>query len=541
MAVKKPPKPTRMIGGIPAYTKQQFLQVRPGGNYGSYIDVLNKKRGLVPGKPPTLSSLMQNMQFESPAQIEARTQRMVAAQVAAQRGLATDAAKTAQADADRLQKSLAAAGNTAAQMNKSLFDQVGGQYNVGAQELANMTTGAVGAASAATDQNVAATNEALGRVGMPGVAVTGQMAGPQQAGVTTYLGGGLPAQNMVQQGQAANFGLAGLISSQNLRSTQEANAALAQSTREIAQQKQLAFQEIARGRPEMAATILNNLQTAQRQNSALAMSIMEAQRGIGQTNWERGITERKLTAEEQAAEIATKADNAEIKRKADAQNVEYGRIDAAASKAAGFLVDRAGRPILDKNGKPIPVAKTGAGTKATPIPGLTPLQAQKQIEKAEVLARNMFFGYKTVGQRLDANGKPIPGTGKRVPAEQAPGFDENDPNTYGTGSVSYATAIQRLRGLKIPQGRAIAMLNQYYDRGDQGRPWFNQAEKKKIMAALTKTYGSGRAQQEFNTQLTAVMRAYNEGRYQAGDSLLRTMLALAGQRSPTDIPDRPGR
>ena len=383
-------KPTgAMVGGLPTYTKAQFAQARPNGSYQSYLNFIKTRRGITPGPKwpgrggpglPTLMSMIRNVQLESPKQIEQRANRMTAAQIAAQRGLATDAAKQAQADAIRAQKAMHGAGQAAAAMNKGLFGSVGGEYNAAATELANLGTGSVGGAMLGTDRNVAATNEALARVGAPSV-VASQMAGPGQAGVEAFLGAGLPGQQLVKEGQAGEFGLAGMVNAAQLRSTQEANAALSQSTREIAQARQAAYQEIARGRPQVAAEILQQLQEAQRQQTALAMSLLEARRGALQTGFDQSMTKQELALQKQELGLSKQQQAQQIKQQA-IENRQWqqsfnaaqkeaqlaGRqVDENRSMALGYFVDASGRPVL-KNGKKIPVPKTTAGGDKTGEP-----------------------------------------------------------------------------------------------------------------------------------------------------------------------------
>ena len=379
MAVPKIKPTGSMIGGLPTYTPAQFKQVRPGGSYQSYLNFIKTRRGITPGPKwpgrggpglPTLESMMRNVPLETPAQIEARANRMTASQIAAQRGLATDAAKQAQADAIRTQTAMSQAGQVAASMNKGLFGAVGGEYNAAARELANLGTGSVAAAQLGTDRNVAATNEALARVGAPSV-VASQMAGPAQGGIEAFRGAGLPGQQLVQEGQAEEFGLAGLVNSAQLRSTQEANAALSQSTREIAQTRQQALAEIARGRPQVAAAILQQLQEAQRQQTALAMSLLEARRGALQTGFEQSMTKKEFAATQAqtAADARQQAlENQQWTKQFNAAQQAATRagnaIDENRSIAFGYFVDQNGNPVL-KNGKRIPVPKT-AQTGAKP-------------------------------------------------------------------------------------------------------------------------------------------------------------------------------
>ena len=514
MAIAKPPKikPTgAMIGGLPTYSKAQFQQVRPGGSYQSYLNFIKTRRGNAPGPAwpgrggpglPTLMSMMQNMKFETPAQIEARANRMTAAQIAAQRGLASDAAKAGMADALRMQKAQKDAGLAAAEMSKSLISGVGGEYNAAARELSNLATSGLAGIQQGTDRNVAATNEALARVGAPAISPAA-MAGPAQGQVALFQGAGLPGQNLVTQGQAAEYGLAGQSKALNLRAEQEANAALSQSTNQINQARQQAYAEIARGRPQVAAQILEQLQTAERQNVALGMSLLEARRGALQTGFEQQQTKIATAATAAQQKVA----NAQWTKQFNAAQAEAAKknaqVDEGRSLAMGYFVDMNGNPIK-KNGKKIPIPK-GFGTSSSSaeptaaIPGLTPNQAQKQIDKANEEADKMVSGYST-----DAKGKRIPGT-----------LDEPGDR----GLVDYWPAIKRLRQYGLSQAQAQSIMDSRLQRGEGGRPLFNGPETAAIKAKLKKTYGAKQANTYWNFHVGKINRLYNQSgdAYDAGN------------------------
>lgn len=524
-AVRMKPTGPRIGGGAPVYTAEQFALVRPKGSYKNYLQFIKTRRGITQGSPypgaggpglPTYMSLLNGLPpMETPAQLEARARRMADYDISGQKTLIQDEYKQANDDALRRMQAIAAAGRAAASLNAGLFGAVGGEYNRGAQEISGLATNLAGAAGTATAQDVSNINEALGRVGAPGVEATGALAGPGQVGVETYRGGTLPAQDLVAQGDSAQFGLAGMVAAQNLRATQEATAGLRDAGRTAEQTRAAAIKELAAGRPSAAAKYLQDLQNNQRQQVALAMSLIGARRGALQagfnqkvTNRKLGQTDRQLTIAEKAADARVKAADAAVKAAAKKQEIEYGRIDSAASRATGFLIDRAGRPILDKSGKPIPVAKT-AGTKQS---GLTPYQATRAYEKASNLAETLFYGYRTVGD-------------KRVPATQAPDFDPNNSATWGTGSAQYPQAMQRLLGTGISRAQARAILNQYYERGDSGRPIFTNDEARAIKARLTKDFGSKKeAERQWDATIRAIVDLLNANENDAADHRINEML-----------------
>jgi hypothetical protein len=548
MAIARPPvrrlKPTgpRLAGGAPIYTREQFALVRPKGNYDSYKRFVSTRRGLTSGPAypgrggpglPTYMSLLQGMApIETPAQLEARARRMTADSIAAQRGMMLDESKRAQDDAMKRAAAMAAAGRAAASLNAGLFGQVGGEYNAAAQEMSGMATNLAGAAGTATAQDVANINTALGRVGAPGVEATGAMAGPGQAAVEAYRGGTLPAQNLVTQGQSAQFGLAGLVAAQNLRATQESNAGLMKATGDIETERASAMRELARGRPELAAKYLQQLQDSQRQQVALQMSLIGARRGALQKGFEQSITKQTVAQDIKESNAQIQAANAKIEQDAVEAGIDYARIDSAASRVAGYLIDKAGRPILGKNGKPIPIAKSARAGGAS---GLTANQAVRQIEKAQRLAETLFYGYRT-----DASGKRVPATEVGGKVGDIGAFDPDDPDTYGTGYASWPEALRRVKQLGVPHAQAVQILSQYYERGDQGRPMLSNPERTRIISQMVKGNQSllsgppapgskmtrKKAVQEMNSVIGMIQRAFNSGNADEGERLLSQLEAL---------------
>jgi hypothetical protein len=98
-----------------------------------------------------------------------------------------------------------------------------------------------------------------------------------QAGVEDYRSGILPGQMLSTQGEAANFGLAGLISSENMKATEEAKAALMKATQDINDNQNKAIQALAAGRGDLYHTYMNDAQDAQVKRISLAQGIMSQQ------------------------------------------------------------------------------------------------------------------------------------------------------------------------------------------------------------------------------------------------------------------------
>jgi hypothetical protein len=506
-----------MVAGLPTYTKEQFKQVRPTGSYGNYLKFINTRRGVTQGPKwpgrggpglPTYESLIRSLPaFQTPQQMEAQANRMAAtAQRSSQQTIA-DTYKQAQDDAMRRMLAFQAAGRAAAAMNSSLIGQVGGQYQAGADELSALASSGAASMAASTQGAIDSAMQATSNVGMPGVDASGAgvMANPlQQAGVEQFYGGTIPAQGMQNAGGYAQAGMAGQISAQNLRATQEAQAAYMQAMGEAGQARTSSLKDLLSQRPGVAGDYLLKLQDAQRQQYALAMSLIGNRRQALQTGFAQKQTKIKTKAAlqqqafEQGMTVQQFKENqrqfdSKLKLTAQQNAIELNRIDASASRVNGFLVNKAGQTILGKNGQPIPV-QSGYGSGKT-ASGLTPYQATRATAKAEDLAQELYYGY-----------VKDPKTGKRIPAYQAGGFDGSGAGsaTWGTGRVPYDQAMRRIVNMGVPQAAASQILSQYYDRGDQGRPVFSTQEQK----ALRKFYGP-KTRKWLNDTISRALSAQN--------------------------------
>jgi hypothetical protein len=476
----------------PKLTRKEFLRKVPtnpvqgrssGQRYQSYLTAYQRQHGparqQVTQRPlPTIESLLGQVgRFETPAQLEARANRMAGAGIKQQQTMIREEAALMRKEAQDRALSMAAAGRAAAAQNAGLFGMVGGEYNAGAREIANLGTNLSNQMVHTTEADQLASNAGLATVGAPEMAVGGPagsntLAGPTQGAVSAYQFGTLPAQAITTAGEASQFGLAGMVAAQNLRATQEGNAAFIQSVRDADRARAAATKELAAGRPAEAAKFLQMLQEAQRQQIGLASGLIQQRAGMRQAGFEQGMTRKtfKETQKQQAfenkltvRELAAKEQQfqMELSQKARENAIELGTIDASASRAWGYLVNKAGQPIL-KNGKPVPVASysSGGGKKG----GLTAYQLSRLMPKAQEAAESFYHGYKMVD-------------GKKVLA------DLGDPDAKG--QLDYGPALTRLTRMGVPAGTARSMLNEYFIPAESGRPAFSPQEKQ----ALIKHYG----------------------------------------------------
>jgi hypothetical protein len=388
----------------PALGRQEFFAARPKGNYQNYLRFLQRKRpGWDINRPqaaqrvgppkrgplPSYESMLRGLSFETPAQLEARANRMAGQQAKFSQQMLAQDYRLAQEEAMNRMRAFQRAGNEAAAMNASLIGQVGGQYQAGADQLNAMAAGGAGMMAGATAESVAAANNALGNVGAPALSVGGPVgapgiAGAAQAGVESYRGGTLPAQMLQNAGGYAQAGFAGQLSSQNLRATQEAQAAYMQAMGDANRARSAAAKELAMGRPSKAAEYLMQLQDSQRQSYALAMSMLEGRRGTTQEKFGRGITRQEQARANKELTLKQKQFQASLAQ-ANQQAALQGReIDENRSVATGYWVDRMGRPVLGKNGKQIKVPKTavgGSSTQTTPVRQQMAVAADRWLEQ----------------------------------------------------------------------------------------------------------------------------------------------------------------
>jgi len=402
---------------------------------------------------------------------------------------------------DRMKQAMAqqlaseAAGRAAAAMNSQLMGMVGSGYSGAADEVRALG-GSLGAAMAgASAADVAAAGATAGNVGAPapGIGGASPIAGPAQQGVEYFRGAELPAEALGSAGISSQVGLGGLIGAQNLRATQEAQAAYMQALGDANNARTSAIKSLAAGRPDIASKFLLQLQDNQRQAIALASGLIGQIQNVKQAKFTRGMQTKQFQQNvlqqnrqwtQQMWENQFKTNQlsqqdkqfyASLSQKANLAKIQMSQIDPSASRVMGHIVNSMGVPFL-KNGKVIPVQSYYGTTRNK---GLTPYEQTRLMQKAQDSAEAMFYGY-----------LPDPKTGKRVPASQLGTFDPNDNSTWGKGHLDYGPAMKRLTTMGLtPQG-AAQVLNQYYEPGDSGRPIFSTQEVRYIRKSMgTKAYG----------------------------------------------------
>src|SRR5215831_834574 len=363
---------------------------------------------------PTIDSIIKQLYggIESPAQQEARVNREVNAQVAAQQKMIDDMYARQRADAFRMMEGQSLAGQAAAAMNAGLFSQVGGEYNAAAKEIKGLAHGLSQNAAGATSGDVGKANAALQALGNAPVLSGGTfgVGGETQRGVEEYRGGTLPAQEFQTEGEARQFGLAGMVASENLRATQEAQAQLHPTLAGLSGKESDAINALASGRLDLyhqykqdasdarvkALTLVQGL-IAQKQSNAQATAKLAAQyqrdlaaqadrdRKFGLATHAQGtrdvtaaanIAKGKAQVAQGAARVKIAAGQLSVAqdkemRQALKDAVASGQVDVKRSQALGHVVDKTGKAITYRSGAWIPADKL------TTAKGMTAGQSQK--------------------------------------------------------------------------------------------------------------------------------------------------------------------
>lgn len=362
---------------------------------------------------------------ETPAQQEARVNREIDAQIAAQKKLLDDEYTRQMANAQRMYAAQAAAGSAAAAMSGDLFNAVGGEYNQAASEISGLSHGLTKGVEGATASDTASANAGLAGAGNLPVTTGGGItavgpAGASQQGVEDYRGGTLGNQLFTGLGQGANFGLAGLANSDNLRATQEANAALMTATHDINDAQSKAISALAAGRTDLFHTYMNDANDAKIKQISLAQGIMASQAA--------GVT-KPFTKMVNGSLMQYDPITGKWKKAVAGTNPATARAAAAAAKAKlpssalskiyGHVVDSNGNAILGPDGKLQPIAKTADTAKAN-----------LQLSRA-------------LGRWVDANGIPIPSLNKAGMPKPPPFFKPGKP---GKGNQPTDDQIKTAQG-----------------------------------------------------------------------------------------------
>lgn len=371
--------------------------------------------------------------------------------------------------------------------------QAAGSYNEAINTTNNL---AQTAATGLANLNPQSQNDALlSAIGAPDAQKAALAAQNQQAfgggGATLYkTSGAIPATQIASDkaGQMAFYqGLPAVAGLQGTQALKQLLFTQAKDRSALANK----FAEIQAKRPGLVQEAMGSMQDSQlkiaQQNSLDAYRV--AQLKIDQANAE-------TNAEWKAAQLEIDKINAGIReRSATADVTGYDPVTGMPTpemvRATKPDAPKPPKVITGKNGSIVSVdpvtgvvtqlkppgtlgtQSTAGKKKGTPrINGMTVSQYSSQTQKAAEAVPALFFG--TV-----LNEK-----GKRVPANDVPGFDPNDAGTWGSDALTYGQALAKLkREYKLTAKDATGILDQLWERGDAGRPLFSYWERAKLKKA----------------------------------------------------------
>jgi hypothetical protein len=471
--------------------------------------------------------------FETPAQMEARVNREINAQIAAQKKVMDDEYAKQRADAMASFQAQSLAGAAAAAMSKDLFGAVGGEFNAAAGEMKGLAHGLSKNAAAATAGDVSAANAGLASLGNAPVTEGGTfgVGGGKQQGVEEYRGGTLAAQMFGTQGEAANFGLAGMLASQNLEATQTAQAALIKTERDINDSHSKAIDSLNAGRLDLYHQYMSDAKDSQIKYVSLLQGLVSAKAAQG-------------------VKVPTTRLFGNVYKQWDPTTGTWVPIDKKAAKPGSVKTFKGtdGRTyVLHPNGTatlvpgqsgPKPPTgqpyrfkgtngvtyEVGADGVARPIAGQPgPKDKPQKGQLTELQIRNMVefwhtgkpgktgtvpyvIGYRKDNSPILANlqpgskfkwaggGKIKAGTTLTVPAGLGT-------TKGGTPASTYQQALKRLLSFGVDGPRAKAILDTYWRRGEAGRPYLDVFQRQALGKAGKQVYADRMTDSQFDAFL----------------------------------------
>lgn len=363
-------------------TKAQWLKgPRKSGTYAAYVKWWNRTQRLPSSPYAPWSAAQQRAETNRRVEDILRPLRQQAQQEAAQRALSIrEGAKATNA------------------ILQSHVGQTQGIYNKATEELKSVGApySAAFAARIQGAQDAAAQFAASqGAPATPGPAGAVDTQAFQDVGYHT--GVAIPAANLVSEGAAASA-----------EEAQLAGIPLIQGERDVRQSQQeyeKQLLEIAQKRPELADQIAQKLF----ENEMAKLDARIKVQAQAQLSAQFGETVRHHRVGEQQAATRNRLSrlryDLQVQTHQDAMDraaAENRYPNASLSRAYGYIVDKFGHPILDKNGKKIPVAKSNSAKSKKE-------KSNAQYQKAVGEAAKMFkdsrithneFGEEVVPKRL---------------------------------------------------------------------------------------------------------------------------------------------
>jgi hypothetical protein len=158
--------------------------------------------------------------------------------------------------------------------------------------------------------------------------------------------------------------------------------------------------------------------------------------------------------------------NANNQTKTSIAAANAGKISSAVSKVLGYAATADGTPIRTKDGKIIPVTKTGQqGTPKVPT--------AQDISKLVTEWKDGTL--KSITSIPTKDGKPL--------YTDSNGNPKSVTQTVPTGQLNYGRAYARLRAMGVTDQVARQYLNSAYQKGEQGRSWVTNTEQTALKKA----------------------------------------------------------
>jgi len=314
-------------------------------------------------KPPPI-------RFYTPKQLRGQANKQVRASIAAQQAPIVSAQKLADARATAAQQAMLEFGQTAAGMLKDTGSRIGEGYRTAGLAQGQLAQGFSGQAAQAVQEQVDR-SQAIINQQAPG----GQLAAPDVQGMqnTMYAEGGyIPGSSLEEQAAAANRWGAEQPGIQLAATREDVGQAQRQQVVDDQQYVQQML-DLAAQEPQLRSQIMQQLQANELAKRS-AWVQQQAQNMVQQRfNVSSRQAQQRINIEQQRANIYARqgqarlylqAQNLKLAQARDARAVRQAliqghRIDSAASGRAGYLIDRNGDAILNKQGKHIPIYQTG--------------------------------------------------------------------------------------------------------------------------------------------------------------------------------------
>jgi hypothetical protein len=279
-----------------------------------------------------------------------------------------------------------------------------------------------------------------------------------------YAKGGATVQDLLSQGAAAGRYGKSLPGIEALAGQQDERGLQGSISADTAKQ----LGAITSQAPQLIQSTLSNLQTQSNQDKSLKINAILA---AGYDPTTGTLTPKARTA--LSSLLGTDAGAlsggspssvgkaAAAAARGNAAAAAAGKINPGVSKILGYASTADGTPLLTKDGKIVPVDKTGAkGAPKAP----TGNELSKMVDL-------WYDGKKTTDRApvtnpdgtavTDANGAPVYRT---VDGPQQ-------------GQLNYGQAYKRLRSLNVADVQARQLLDTRYARGDRGRAWLSNEEQ----------------------------------------------------------------